>query len=879
MALGIRPDLSAQPQAPADSLALSQDSAKHSGSVPFLDAEVTYKASDSLSFDFLRQKMYLYGDAEINYGDINLKAYAIELDMDSTLAEAYGRVDSLGKETGLPVFTDKSGEYEMRHMKYNFKTKKAIITHIVTEQGDGFVVGSRAKRVDEETYFMRNAHYTTCNHHDHPHYYLNLTKAKVIPGKKTITGPAYLVLEDVPIPIGIPFAIIPNTTSYSSGVIIPSYGDESEAGFYLRNGGYYWAANEYFDLRLLADIYTKGSWGAHVKSTYKKRYKFSGNIAADYIVNKHSEKDLPDYSETKDFQIKWSHSQDSKANPDQTFSASVNVSTSSYNKNNITSLVNTNTLSTNQKSSSISYSRKWPWNPFRLTASLLHSQNSRDTSISLTLPDIAITSSQRFYPFASKNKVGSKENFLQKINLSYSANMKNYISCKERDLSFSAHSLSTQWKNGIKHTLPVTTNIKMLKYFTLSPTFNYTERWYFSKTKRHWDPEKRQVVADDPVSGFNRAYDYSFSIGTSTKVYTFFKPIRALFGDKINAIRHVATPSVSLSYTPDFSRERFGFYDYFEYYDPSSQAVVKYKYSYYNGYIYGTPGSAESGKMSLSLGNTLEMKVKSDADSTGFRKISILESLSFSSGYDFLKDSMRWDNINMSGRTKIFGTNISFGANFDPYGLVASKTGSAIRINRSALRQNGRLVHLRSANMSFGLSFNQDSFKKKDGKSSAQDDDETVTDPNAQSDELKPGAQMDNVPASAMAADDDGYATFTMPWSLSLNYSLQVSQGKFNPATCRYAHKVTSSVNVNGNVALTPKWRLSMSTGYSFDEKKLSTTSFGITRDLHCWSMNFNMVPVGTYKSYSFCIQISSSILQDFKYEQSSSPRDNPGYY
>lgn len=875
--------LAQQNAAPSDSLSLKSDTTKYKGSAPFLDSEVTYKASDSLAFDFIRQKMYLYGDAEINYGEISLKAYAIELDMDSTLAEAYGRIDSTGTEQGLPIFSDKSGEYTMRHMKYNFETKKAIITHIVTEQGDGFVVGNRAKRVDESTYFMRNAHYTTCNNHDHPHFYLNLTKAKVMPGKKTITGPAYLVIEDVPLPLALPFAIIPNTKSYSSGIIIPTYGDESTRGFFLRNGGYYWAANDFFDMRLLADIYTKGSWGAHLSSTYKKRYLFSGSFSSDFIVNKYSEKGLPDYSETKDFSLRWTHTQDSKANPDQTFSASVNASTSSYNKNNVNSLVNTNTLATNQKSSSISYSRKWPWNPFRVSVSLLHSQNSRDTSINLTLPDISITSSRRFYPFSKKNKVGTKENFLQKINLSYSATMKNSISCKERDLSFSSHSLATDWKNGIKHSIPVTTNIKMLKYFTLSPSFNYTERWYFNKTKKHWDEDEQKIVTEDPIAGFNRAYDYNFSVGTSTKLYTFFRPVRAIFGDKINAIRHVASPSVSITYTPDFSRSLYGFYDYFEYYNKKNDEVVKYSYSYYDNYLYGKPSNAESGKLSLSLGNTLEMKVKSDRDSTGFKKISILESLSFSSGYDFMKDSMRWDNVSMSGRTKLFGTSVNFSANFDPYGVVASNKGAAVRINKSAIRQNGKLAHLKSASLSFGFNLSPETFKRKDDKDKKTDDEiDDMLDANAAPDELQPGAQMPHNTQdddTSLSVDDEGYAQFTMPWSISLNYSLSVSQKKFNPETCSYSHKITSSVNVNGNISLTPKWKMSMSTGYSFDEKKLSTTNFGITRDLHCWSMNFNMVPIGKYKSYSFTIAVSSSILQDLKYQQSNSPRDNPGYY
>ncbi len=869
----LKPTSAAQP---TDSLDMGS---KKPGGGMTLDAEVQYEAKDSMRFDFERKKMYLYGDAKIDYGDISLTAYAIELDMDSSLAYAHGQVDTLGVESGLPVFKDKSGEYEMRTMKYNFKTKKAVITHIVTEQGEGFVVGQKAKRVDEKTYFMKDAKYTTCNEHEHPHFYLNLTKAKVIPGKKTVTGPAYLVLLDVPLPLAIPFAIIPNTKSYSSGIIMPTYGDESTRGFYLRSGGYYWAANEYFDLKILGDIYTKGSWGLHVSSTYKKRYKFSGSFSTDIITNIYSEKSLPDYQKNNDFSVRWNHSQDSKANPDQTFSASVNFSTSSYNKNNLGNVVNTETLATNQKSSSISYSRKWSWNPFRLTASLLHSQNSRDTSISLTLPDLSISSSRRFYPFKPKKLAGSTNNPIYNLNLNYSMSAKNYVSCKERELEFTGESLTTLWKNGMKHTIPVTTNIKLFKYFTLTPSFNYTERWYLNKTRKVWDEENQKLVKLDPEQGFNRAYDFSMSVGTNTKIYTFYKPIRALFGDKINAIRHVMTPSVSISYTPDFSKGRYGFYDSFEYYDKKNDKVVNYKYSLYEGYLYGTPGSAKSGKLSFSIGNTLEMKVKSDKDSTGFVKIPLLESLSLSSGYDFMKDSLKFDNISLSGRTKVLGTSVNFSAAFDPYAVVASSSGSAIKIDRSALKVNHRLAQFKSASLSFGIQLSPDKFKKKDKDSKKNDDDGYDEDwalKAAESDTPEPGAQMpDDMKTQETTPGDDGYVAFNMPWSLSINYSLRVSQGTFKPETCSYDYNVSQSINANASLSLTQKWRLSVSTGYSFDEHKMSQTSIGITRDLHCWTMSFNVVPTGLYKSYSFNIAVSSSILQDLKYDQHSSPRDN----
>lgn len=865
----------------------AKDDKNQKGTTSFLNTEVTYQATDSMSFDFATKKMYLFGKAQIVYGDITLTAHQIVLDMDSTLAYACGRRDSTGKEVDLPVFKDKSGEYEMREMKYNFKTKKAIITHIVTEQGEGYVVGQKAKRVDEKTYFMRDAKYTTCSEHDHPHFYLNLTKAKVVPGKKTVTGPAYLVLLDVPMPVGIPFAIIPNTKSYSSGIIMPTYGDETSRGFYLRSGGYYLALNDYFDLRILADIYTKGSWGTHVSSTYKKRYKFSGSFSGDYIVNKTSEKDLPDYSVTKDFSVKWNHMQDTKANPDIKFSASVNFSTSSYNKNNIANVIDPSVVATNQKNSTISYERSWSWNPFRLTASFRHAQNSKTEMVSLTLPDFQINSSKRFYPFKPKNLVGKKSNPFYDISFQYTLKGSNSISCKESELKEKYKDLSTEWKNGFLHTIPVSTNVKFLKYFTMTPGFSYNERWYLNKTEQYYDEKTGSIVKKDPTpmyGFFYRSYNYSFSTGLSTKLYAFYRPIRAIFGDKINAIRHVMTPSVSFSYSPDFSQRKFGSYDSFEYYDKTKNEVVKYKYSYFNGYLHGAPGSAKSGRISMSLGNTLEMKVKSDKDTTGFAKISLLESFSLSSGYDLLKDSMNWDNISTSGRIKVFGTNVTFSANFDPYALRASSTGSPIRINRSALKEQGKLARLTSASMSFGIQISPEKIKKLiEGKNTAEDDIEDNEDwalDAAKNDEVI-GAQpvgKEGDGDEKKSSDNDGYAEFTMPWSISMNYSLRVGENKFNKKTCLYSHKVTHSVNMSGSLSLTPSWKISINSGYSFDEKKLSQTSLGVTRDLHCWSMNFNMSPVGKYKSYNFCISASSSILRDLKYQKSSSVRDNGKY-
>nr|WP_321451608.1 putative LPS assembly protein LptD [uncultured Carboxylicivirga sp.] len=866
-----------------DSLSLASKDTVPKTSDPnsfIIDSEVQYKAKDSIFTDMITKKTYLYGDAEVKYQDITLTANTIILDMDSSTAVAYGARDSLNNEIGLPVFTDPSGEYEMRRMKYNFKTEKAIIQHIVTEQGEGFVVGDRAKKIEDNAYCMKDARYTTCDHHDHPHFYLNLTKAKVIPGKKTITGPAYLVVEDVKLPIVIPFAMIPTTSSYSSGFIFPSYRDESIRGFGLTDGGYYWAANDYFDLMAKGDIFTNGSWASRTTTNYKKRYKFSGRFNFQYMENIYSEKDLPDYKKTKDMSITWSHRQDAKANPYQTFSASVNYSTSSYDQNNINSIgtVNGSDISRNTKRSSISYSKRWAGKPYNLSLNLLHSQNSRDTTIDLTIPDITFTVN-RFYPFKSKNKVGSNENFLEKISVSYTGNAKNYVSAKEYELGFTGNDFTNQWKNGMQHSIPVAMNFKFLKHFTLNPSFNYRERWYLSKTEQYWDEENQVIAKSDPISGFNRAYDYSLSAGTSTKIYTKFIPSKKLFGDKIEAIRHVATPSVSFSYSPDFSEAKYGFYDSFEYYDRKKDEIVEHQYSYYDGYLYGTPGSGKSGSMGLSLANTLEMKVKSTKDSTGFKKIKILESLNFSSSYNFLKDSVKLAPINMTGRTKIAGTNINFGARFNAYALDDS---TGLVTNTFLINSDKKkLLRMESANLSFGYSIGSDTFKKKknnEDTNQEQEDDSSNMPP------LDPNDPTSGLPSFGQGEDrnliagDDGYADFSIPWNLSFNYSLRVN-GRFDQTKKDYTYTVTSDVNFNGNMSLTPKWKINFSSGYSFDQKALAHTSMGISRDLHCWSMNFSLVPVGRYKSYFFTIRVNSSMLQDLKYDKRSSARDNPNFY
>ncbi len=870
----------------SDSISTQPDSIKQEPKGLGIDAEVTYSAQDSIVMKGTN-RVFLYGSAEVKYLDITLTAACIELDLDSSLTYAYGIEDSLGVATGLPVFTDSKGSYEMKTIKYNFKSKKALIEHVVTEQGEGYVVSSLAKKSPDDTFCIKDGHYSTCDNHEHPHFYLNMTKAKVIPGKKIITGPAYLVIEDIPIYfIGIPFGFVPSTSSYSSGIIMPSYGEEQSRGIFLRDGGYYWAASDYFDLAVTGDLYANNSWGIRGISKYKKRYSFSGNFNVNYIVNEFSEKGLPDWRRTKDFSLTWSHRQDTKANPYQTFSASVNYSSSSYDQNNVTSIINPTRLATNTKRSSISYSRRFPELPFNFSANLLASQNTRDTTVSFTLPDLTLTMN-RIFPFKRKNRIGSKESWYEKLSFSYTGNTKNYINAKEYELG--NKKFPSEWQNGMRHSIPVSLNLKLLKYFTLTPSFNYTERWYTRSITKKWDEEQNKVVVADTSAGFKRVYDYSYSVSTSTKFYTFYKPWRKLFGDKVDAIRHVMTPSASLSYRPDFGEEQFGYYDYFEYYDPNQDSIIRHDYSLYEGSLYGSPGRGKSGSLGLSLGNTLEMKIKSERDTSGYKKIKILEGLNFSTSHNFMADSLKWSTISMSGRTKILGTNINFGATFDPYALDTTKTGTPIRINTSHYKATGKLVRMTSANLNFGISIGSEKIKKwiekrrgesTEGEEEELPEEEEYVNPLERIDHMEDEfAETRGTDEAKSKVTDDGYTKFEFPWNLSLNYSFRLANGEFDKTKMAYKKKVTSSINLNGNFSLTPKWKFSFSSGYNFDRKEISHTNLRISRDLHCWGMSFNLTPIGRYKSYFFSIRVNSSILQDLKYDKRSSARDNANFF
>ena len=831
---------------------------------------IEYEATDSLVFD-AKGTAHLYKDGQVTYGEMNLTGGEITINMDSSTISAVGQKDSAGIVTGNPVFKDKSGDYESRTLRYNFVTQKGVINHVVTQQGDGYVVAGQTKKMEDDAMFMADGKYTTCDDHDHPHFYLSLSKAKVRPGKNIVTGPAHLVVEDVHLPLIVPFGYFPFTSEYSSGIITPSYGDELSRGFYLRDGGYYFAISDYMDLALTGELFSKGSWGIKARSAYKVRYKFGGNFSFSYLVTANSEKRLPDYSESKNMSIVWSHSQDAKANPYRSFSASVNFATSGYTRNDLTSYYNAEAFSQNTKSSSINFSQRFPNFPLSISASASVSQRSKDSTLTVSLPNMSFSVS-RFYPFKRKEAVG-KERFYEKISMSYSGSLANSIS-EVKEYDFFQKSLVYDWRNGMKHSIPISATYNFLNYINITPSFTYTERWYTNSVEKYYDAEVDRVL-NDTTWGFHRVWDYQASVSASTKLYGFYQPLPQIFGTKVNMIRHVLTPTVSFSYRPDFGEDRYGYYETLSYVDAKGNEKTQ-TYSRYASSLYGTPGSGKSGMVSFNFANNLEMKVRDDKDTTEevvFKKISLIDNFSFGTSYNLAADSLNWSNISANIRLKLspkYTLNLS--GTFDPYTYQLSSSGTPVRVNVTQWEKNripGRLI---STGTSFSYTLNNDTFKKKEKKKEAPAA-ETPDDPySAEGAEAPPAVEEETKPADP---EESLYMPYKLPWSLSLSYTLRYARSDFNKEKLEYNHKFTHNLSFNGNLSLTDKWKLSASSSYNFDTHSLSTMNCTVSRDLHCWTMSASFIPIGRYKSYNFTIRVKSGMLQDLKYEQTQNPRDN----
>ncbi len=853
-----------------------------------LDAPVSYKAEDSIVID-ASNIATLFGKGEVTYKDVKLDADLITMKFDSSLVYAEGRPDSIGEMAGTPVFQDKSGQYNSSTLQYNFDTEKGYITNIITQQGEGYLTGGQTKKMKDNEYFMKNGRYTTCDDHECPHFYFQLTKAKVVPKKNIVTGPAYLVLSDVPLPLAVPFGFFPFSTTYQSGIIVPTFGDEYTRGFYLRDGGYYFAINDHVDLALTGEIYTKGSWGLNAQSAYIKRYKYSGNVNIGYLNTVTGDKGMPDYAKQTNFRLMWTHQQDPKANPNMTLSASVNFTTSGYSRNNLNSYYDPGQFTENTKSSTVNMTYNFPNSPFSLSTTANITQRTKDSTVAVSFPDFTLTMS-RIYPFKRKHAVGS-ERWYEKISMNYTGIFRNSIETHQD--KFFKSSLIKDWRNGMQHDIPISATFSVFKYLNISPSVKITDRMYTNKIMREWDTQNSREKLDTTY-GFYNVYNYSASVSAQTKLYGFYTPLPFL-GKKVQTIRHVFTPSLTFNAAPDFSSSRYGFWKTYSYTDNRGEAIEK-KYSPFAHGLFGTTSQGKQGTVSLSLGNNLEMKVnRKQGDSIQTKKISLIENFSTGISYNMAADSMNWSNINTKMLIKVTKNfNLQADATFDTYTYKLNAAGSPVRVNTPRWKAGKGLGRLSSTGTSFSYTFKNDTFKnwfgggkKKSSGTGVNDDTEpsTPTEELNNSDQPFDTANQDNDPNrgnddnTEMQFGEDGYMLWNVPWSLSLNYSINVGYGTFNKEKLEYNYKITQSLSLSGTISPTKGWSASFSGNYDFDLKKITYMSCTVNRDLHCWTMGVSFIPVGPYKSYNFNIAVKSSLLKDFKYNKRGSPYDRVNWY
>ena len=838
-----------------------------------LNAPVEFASDDSLVYIAPTKQVRLYGNAKVKYENMNLESDKVRMALDSSLVHATGSADTTGKLTGSPVFTMGSDKYESDTMSFNFKTKRGFINNVYTEQEDGFLSSQHSKRDSSGVLYLEHGRYTTCDA-PHPDFYIALSRAKVRPGKDVVFGPAYLVVADVPLPLAIPYGFFPFTKSYSSGFIMPSYGDESARGFYLRDGGYYFAINDKWDLKLLGEIYTKGSWGLSAASNYRKRYRYNGSFFFSYQNTKNGDKGMPDYSEQTSFKIQWSHRQDSKANPFSSLSASVNFATTSYERDNLNSMYNPQSYTQSLRTSSVSWTTNFSSLGMTLSGTTNLSQNMRDSTISLQLPDLNVSVS-RFYPFKRK-KMAGKERWYEKISMSYTGHLSNSINTKE-DLLFKSN-LIKDWSNGMQHNIPINANFTVLKYINVNPSFNFTDRMYTNKVMKSWD-EATQTEVADTTYGFYNVYNWSMSLSASTKLYGFWLPSRKIFGDKIQAIRHVLTPQVSFSYAPDFGASRYGYYATYQKTDADGNVSLQ-EYSPYTGSLFGVPGKGKTGNISFDLSNNIEMKVKSDKDSTGFRKISIIDELGLSMGYNMAAKERPWSDLSMRIRLK-WWKNYTFNmtAVFATYAYELSENGTPY-VGTHTEYSRGRFGRFQGMSQNFSFTLTPEKLKKlfsggdkDDDDDDYRDNDDTGVETNIDDDMINAQRGARKQSAGKAETDEDGYMKFSMPWSLTVGYGVTMREntaGKFNTESMRYPYKFTQTLNFSGNVRLSDGWNISFSSGYDFEEHDISMTTASLQRDLHCFNMSCSVV-LAPYTSYNFSFRCNAATLTDaLKYDKRS---------
>ena len=851
-----------------DSIRLDSINRKNSN---MLDAPVTFSSEDSLVYDAVTKRARLYGNSNVKYQNMDLKSDRIQMSLDSSLVHATGTADTTGEVMGKPVFVMGQDTYESDTMSFNFKTKKGFINSVYTAQEDGFLTSEMSKRDSSGVLYLQHGRYTTCDQ-EHPDFYIALSRAKVRPGKDVVFGPAYLVVADVPLPLAIPYGFFPFTKSYSSGFIMPSYGDESSRGFYLRDGGYYFAMSDKWDLKLLGEIYTKGSWGLSVASNYRKRYKYNGSFFFSYQNTKNGDKGMPDYAEQTSFKLQWSHRQDAKANPYTSLSASVNFASTSYERNNLSSMYNPQSYTQSLRTSSVSWSSTFSSLGLTLSGTTNLSQNMIDSTISLTLPDLNISVS-RFYPFKRKHMAG-KERWYEKISMSYTGQLQNSIDTKE-DMLFKSN-LIKDWRNAFRHEIPIQANFTLFNYININPSFNFTDRMYTNKVTQSWDEGSQEAVRDTTY-GFYNVYDWRMSLSASTKLYGFWVPSRKVFGDKIQAIRHVMTPQISFSYAPDNGSR---YYETYQKTNPDG-SVELVEYSPFQGSLYGIPSRGKTGSLTFDLGNNIEMKVKSDKDSTGFRKISIIDEFGLNMGYNMADKERPWSDLTMRLRLK-WWKNYTFNMNavFATYAYELDENGNPY-VGTHTEYSKGRFGRFQGMSQNISFTLTPEKLKKLFGGGDDEEEEEDEEDDTDNTDietnvddDLVRGQHGAEKETGMAETDADGYMKFSMPWSLTFGYGISMREDtrreKFNTKKMRYPYRFTQTLNFSGNIRISDGWNISFSSGYDFEKHEISMTTASLQRDLHCFNMSCSVV-LAPYTSYNFSFRCNAATLTDaLKYDKRS---------
>ncbi|TWO33062.1 LPS-assembly protein LptD [Seonamhaeicola sediminis] len=828
-----------------------------------LEFTVKYSATDYTKFNHKNQKLYLFNNARIDYGDMNITAGSITIDYSTNTVYAKGITDTVSGYTQKPVFTQGTNVVEPDSIIFNTDSKKALIYNSVTEQGEGTVIASLTKKENDSVYFIKNAKYTTATDLEDPDYYIRLLKAKIVPGKKIVTGAAGMYIYDVPTPIWLPFSFFPQSEKHTSGILIPTFGEQNDRGYFLQNGGYYFAINDYVDLAVLGDYYTNGSYGLRLESTYAKRYRFRGNLAFRFENLITSERGFPDYAKRTIYNLRWSHSQDSKANPNSRFSASVNLGSSTYFRNSLNQINAGSNFLTNTLNSSVSYSKTFLGEPqvnYSVTAT--HTQNTQTQSVNMTLPTFQ-GSIGRMYPFAPKT--GTKKGIIKNVNLQYNLRGENRI--QTTDSLFFKKEMFDDARAGFQHTVPLTTNFKVFKHFSISAGTNYNEVWTFNTVKKTYDYSTRETITED-INGFDSFRTYNFSTSVGTTVYGMFNFEKEGRDSKLKAIRHVMRPSVSYNINPAFDK----YYESTEVINADGltqgeldaiQSANNLEYSRFEGSIFGSPNRNFSSSMGISIANNLEAKIKNkDTTETEPKKIKLLNSLNFSSSYNFAADSLKWSPVRVNGSTQLFNNqmSINFGATLDPYAL----DNNNVRIDKFNIDNGGSLFRLTTANLTASWSLsNKDKGKKKNNDNVATDNPEDV---------LPKNIDYANQQIGKDENDDDENEADVMfyrhkiPWNLRLAYAVNYSNN-------RRQNEISShSLMFSGDIDLTSKWSIGASSGYDIKNQGFTYTQLRFSRDLLSWKMDFSWIPFSERTSWNFFIGIKSSILQDLKYEQRRQP-------